>query len=387
MSVSRRQILAATAATALSSWPVASSAGFASPMWRQCKGDARRTGRSRFHVPLHHKPLWNTNRTHTLQSSMSVGADGLIYTAGDNGILRAFEPTGEVRWLVGLGAYVTAGTAILLDGSILALPESGVAQCFRRSGAFRWTFDTGDYTGPHSAPLVAGDGSIYIGHRSALLSLRPNGHLRWRLDGLPVDGPPAEGPDGTIYLPSREDLVAVSPAGKVLWRCDSGVGTYGLASAPAVGDDGTIYVNGRQGQLLAVNPDGTQRWKAGEPGQAADVPASPALGLDGTIYHCSSYQHINAVDPDGTLRWRYSSDKDDRFSSPTVCADGAMLVGTWHSSKVIALSAAGELLWEQVIDAKEGINYVRTAPVPMKHHRLLVGSFEGMFVLGPRNNP
>jgi len=311
---------------------------------------------------------------------MSVGGDGIIYLAGDTGVLYAYAPSGELRWSrQPVSRYVTAGTAILHDGSILLVSESGLVVCYTRTGIPRWTFDLKDYSGPSSSPLIAKDGTIYIGNYfTGLYALRPDGTQKWAYPQT-VSGPPAEGIDGAIYFPSDTRLIALSPDGTLLWTHSSRL-SYGLGSAPAVGDDGAIYVTGVLGQLLAVNPDGTRRWLAGEQGIASDVPCSPAIGRDGVIYYGSSYSYFNAIYPDGSPKWSRLTIENDSYSAPTIGADGTIYFGA-ATGKVHAFSPEGEQIWERVFGNLDPFHYVRSEPVVMGGTRLLVGAYDGVFVV------
>jgi outer membrane protein assembly factor BamB len=386
MSLSRREFLAASAAVLVArttpadaeSSPDSANAA-PPPLWQQFKRDARRTGRSPRAGPLDPRRRWYPH-VPSIQSPMSVGGDGTIYLAGDSGVLYAYAPSGDLRWSRSVAnRYVTAGTAILNDGSILVVAENGLVACLTPEGTPRWVFDLQDYSGPDSSPLIAGDGTIYLGNFTGLYALRPDGTQKWNYPRI-VSGPPAEGPDGTIYFPSDTRLVAMSPDGVPLWSHSSRL-SYGLGSAPAVGDDGAIYVTGIRGQLLAVNPDGTRRWLAGEAGIVSDVPSSPAIGLDGVIYYGSSYTYFNAINPDGSTKWSRLTIENDSYSAPTIGADGTIYFGA-ATGKVHAFSPDGEQLWERFFGDGDQFHYVRSEPVVMRGTRLLVGAFDGVFVVG-----
>jgi hypothetical protein len=96
---------------------------------------------------------------------------------------------------------------------------------------------------------------------------------------------------------SETHLIQVS--GPTLrWRCL--VGGRANYSSPAVGSDGTVYVNGQGDDLCAVNPDGSLKWRSAVSG---DVEGSPTVGLDGTVY-LNAGSYLYAVRADGALDWR-----------------------------------------------------------------------------------
>ena len=67
----------------------------------------------------------------------------------------------------------------------------------------------------------------------------------------------------------------------------------------------------------------------------AEVASSPAIGVDGTVYIGSDDGMLYAVSADGTLIWA-SDTGDDVRSSPSIAPDGTVYVGS-HSRAVYAL--------------------------------------------------
>ncbi|MEF8874404.1 MAG: PQQ-binding-like beta-propeller repeat protein, partial [Candidatus Thermoplasmatota archaeon] len=86
-----------------------------------------------------------------------------------------------------------------------------------------------------------------------------NGNERWSFDlGGEIQSSPAIGEDGTIYIGSRDgNLYAVNPDGTERWTFETG---DMITSSPAIGEDGKIYIGSRDGNLYAVNPDGREKW-------------------------------------------------------------------------------------------------------------------------------
>jgi outer membrane protein assembly factor BamB len=95
---------------------------------------------------------------------------------------------------------------------------------------------------------------------------------------------------------------------------------YGNA-APAVADDGTVYVGNGDG-LRAVNPStGTVTWTF----SSADVTDSPAIGGDGTIFFGCKDSSFYAVNPNGTLRFKLVLGAQVS-GSPAIASDGTVWV-------------------------------------------------------------
>jgi outer membrane protein assembly factor BamB len=137
-------------------------------------------------------------------------------------------------------------------------------------------------------------------------------------------------------------LVAMNPAdGSVPWKyampkfttpTSPGI-TGGIFSAdfgnaaPAVADDGTVYVGNGDG-LYAFSFTGTGSstvgtLKAGFPFSAADVDSAPAIGGDGTVFFGCADGTFYAVRPDGSLRFKIVT--SGRISSaPAIGPDGTV---------------------------------------------------------------
>ncbi len=166
-------------------------------------------------------------------------------------------------------------------------------------------------------------------------------------------------------------------------------GSYGIGGSPAVGADGTIYVNSFNPTVYAINPDGTTKWTftAGDCCDA-DVPSSPAIGADGTVYVGETLLAgleadgvMLAINPDGTLKWEAHHGRDP--TSPSVGGDGTIYYGAYTdgiAGPLYALDPNGSLRWEY--DDPNG-GYVRTPPAIGLGRRVYAGSVSGFFGIGP----
>jgi outer membrane protein assembly factor BamB len=68
-----------------------------------------------------------------------------------------------------------------------------------------------------------------------------------------------------------------------------------VASSPAIGSDGTIYIGGPDGHVHAVSPSGVTIWTFATGG---DVKSSPTIGPDGAIYVGSDDGSVYAIHSD-----------------------------------------------------------------------------------------
>ena len=160
-----------------------------------------------------------------------------------------------------------------------------------------------------------------------------------------VASSPAIGADGEIYIVNDSNkLFALDSNGSQKW-------TFGANDtiwfSPCVAGDGTIYVGSGVGSLYALNPDGSQKWKY----SFGDyINSAPFLGKDGTIYASfysgSSGSIFSALNPDGSEKWRY----DVACYSGAVGGDGTIYVLS-DSYKLFALNSSGTKKWEKDLES------------------------------------
>jgi outer membrane protein assembly factor BamB len=179
-------------------------------------------------------------------------------------------------------------------------------------------------------------------------------------------GAPAIADDGTLYIGSHSTLFAVDAAGTVKWSVAT---EHKIYASPAIGPDGTVYIGNEGGHLLAVNPDGTTKWdRQVAPGYALD--SSPAVSSDGTVYIGADAGRFTAVGPDGTTLWTFWAG-EDIDSSPAIGSDGTIYVGS-ADGKLYAINPDGSKKWEFA-----GDGFVDSSPAIDSDGTVYVGSTEG----------
>lgn len=158
------------------------------------------------------KISWGSNAGVSYNSPV-IGSDGTIYTyglttGGPMGLL-ALHPNGILKWeLAGLG-FAGITPAIGPDGTIHVVGSYGrsLQAIDPGNGFIQWTYDIplGETFG--SSPVVDSDGVIYIGTSAkALLSISPNGRLRWRADVGEILQPLQSGATGRFMSVLRMDI-------------------------------------------------------------------------------------------------------------------------------------------------------------------------------------
>lgn len=173
------------------------------------------------------------------------------------------------------------------------------------------------------------------------------GTVLWSFDiGRTIATSPAVGQNGTVYVGSDLALYAITNNGSVAsneWTFNTVV-----SSSPAIAADGTICFAGGNNYLYALNPTGTQKWISTSGG----VKGSPALGLDGTVYFIANGR-LHAVEPSGSSKW--SSVLEDNASfwdfvqSPVIGGDGSIYAGI--ADKFYAVSPYGTNKWFVNLDS------------------------------------
>jgi outer membrane protein assembly factor BamB/PKD repeat protein len=201
--------------------------------------------------------------------------------------------------------------------------------------------------------------------------------------GSSVISSPAIGSDGTIYIESADyKLYAINPDGSKKWEFLTGSYNY---SSPAIGPDGTIYAGSGDNKLYAVNPDGTKKW---EFLSSNEIQSSPAIGFDGTIYVGSADHKFYALNPDGTKKWQLATSNNFE-SSPAVASDGTIYVGN-DNYYFYSLSSDGTVKWQfatgYIILSSPAIGTDGTIFVGSDDHKLYAlnsdGTVKWQFVAG-----
>ncbi len=208
-----------------------------------------------------------------------VGPDGSIYAASSDGKLASVMDSGvnaSFNWGPTTVAASFSGDSPSLsnDGSTLyiagntTIPVAGDLFAIKAgSGALKWTaltlgsgevFNTGLALGSDGASIYLGSGKATSHTLYAVTDGGTSGSLKWSMSvgGSSLKVSPAIGADGTIYVSSGDgSLYAITDtgvsgllrsffgaAGSILVNV-TGAADYKALSMPAIGADGTIYMN------------------------------------------------------------------------------------------------------------------------------------------------
>jgi outer membrane protein assembly factor BamB len=200
------------------------------------------------------------------------------------------------------------------------------------TSALKWAYDLGVGKGSWAWIVVDSSGVIYVPRGDSLLSMNPNGSLRWAC-GVRAKTTPAIGYDGTVYVGSAYAVHAIDHGGTEQWFYPT-IGRIDRSS-PVISSDGTVYIGCTDDTLHAVNPDGTRKWVYPTRGR---VQCCPAIGSDETIYVGSYDDSLHAINPDGTRKWAFHGG-GELWSSPAIGEDGTIYIGSAGQPETCCLFA------------------------------------------------
>jgi outer membrane protein assembly factor BamB len=279
----------------------------------------------------------NSKKASTWSEPLSISV-----TPGEGGIAWSVthtdpeDPTDSADFSLNSFALGPDNTAYVACsyGALIARKQSGTT----------WKFALPDLDAFSAAPLLADDGTIYLGcSNDTIYVLNSNGTVRARVYvGGPVNATGALAVDGTAYFQTEDSMVvAVRSDGSQLWAVP--FQSRGGNSAPVVGLDGTIYVGTQEGSVSAINPaDGTAKWPGPYNLGTAPIIAPPAIDPSrNTLYVVNDDGLLQAVDMGGTGGWTYSAGAE--ASGPVVGPDGTVYLG--GGGKLSAVSPDGQAKW------------------------------------------
>ncbi|MBP7051153.1 MAG: PQQ-like beta-propeller repeat protein [Phycisphaerae bacterium] len=305
----------------------------AEPKWPTLGGNFRRDGQSGDFGPLEGGVRWKFETDGAVAGSVTVGSDGRIHLACEDGKLYTLDSDGSLVWVCDVNCALLTAPSIGSDGSLYVGDKDGKLCAVDPDGRLRWTYTTNGEI--YSSPAVDAGGNVYVGSADGMLYALngQTGEELWQFRtkgaGLLFNGAifasPSIGLDGTVYVAGLYDpsLYALNPAdGSIKWVCrfpansdDPDTGGWSFVS-PVVAKDGTIYQTLLYDpNLYAIEPaTGVIRWSVNlcDPhmfGGSANAPTAsdgwsePVVAPDGTIYVSLDDPYLRAVHPSGILRW------------------------------------------------------------------------------------
>ncbi|HRE83766.1 MAG TPA: S8 family serine peptidase [Opitutaceae bacterium] len=243
--------------------------------------------------------------------------------AVDSTLVGSTEVTGEfvftlseAAWVASARDSITSSPVVGSDGTVYVGANDSRFYAFNGlDGSVKWSYSITPATLIDTGTAAVGpDGTVYFGaFNGSLYALKDEGSqasVRWITAlGAPITNAPAIGDDGTLYIRIERGVTAVNAesqlvaveavSGTVKWRYP--FGQEASYAAPSIGTNGTVYVAGGDGALHAVSPAGQRLWRAGVDGQ---IYSSPAIDRDGNLYVASLNGTAYSFTAAGVQRWR-----------------------------------------------------------------------------------
>jgi outer membrane protein assembly factor BamB len=208
----------------------------------------------------------------------------------------------------------------------------------------------------NGSPVIAPDGTIlvaagvikgYHGY-SGLYALTPDGRPRWLYSMLSIWSNPLLGNDGTVIVQAPARRVYALDVATGDFRYHVHVSTE--AHPPVMDSRGIFYYFPADDvrYFQAGTADGTLIWRIEELGDS--YWETHIVGPDDTVYVCADnfpsperQTHLHALGAGGRAMWRHPLRDVARLA---VSADNLVLAWQYNGT-VQALSASGEVVWEQ----------------------------------------
>ena len=211
-----------------------------------------------------------------------------------------------------------------------------------------WTFETEKPI--WATPITDGEYIFVVGMDHYLYKLNPRtGNPIWNLDlGGTVVSAPALSDDGILYISTfNSELLAIDSSNQnILWTTP--LEGWGWGSPILV--DETIYLTDLSGVLYAVNSeDGNIIWRFAGDGEAS---GSPLVTEDSVIFN-TSIGKVYCLNHDGSIRWDRSFTTEEEedvsiFGTPVQFGD-LFIFGKVNSEGIVfAINESGSTQWEFV---------------------------------------
>lgn len=309
----------------------------------------------------------------------AVDAAGVVYVAGADSRLYALNPDGTLKWWYVAWRTLEGGPVLGEDGTvyfaddnarIYALGPGSQLPLHTISGYVKDQAHAGiadvvvtisgeepvltDATGYWIKPGVS-DGIYLVAPTKDGCAFSPQLQIANTRDGDVLLADFVSGPNAEAEWPmwgrdrahTRRSPHLGPETPLLKWSINFG---ESVRSAPVIGADWAIYVQGMNGKLAALNTDGTERWHF-----LLHTPteASPALGPDGTIYTNNDWTLLYAISPGGVFKWT-AEGSWLMDGSVVPAADGLLIQNIGH--KVLALSPDGTLNWYAIANGLNDLN-------------------------------
>ena len=331
------------------------------------------------------RPVWRFKATHKVASFAKLTSKGRLLFIDQNkkifGMKVPSKGMADSSWPTFQGDNQNSGRFYVrsADPAVPAPEPPPTPPDPDAPGQAKWFFEGCQSNDFHANPALGDDGTLYINCNYPtfkFFAINPDGSEKWSHSyaeegQFPHITAGTVHPDGgdVLYAVSgvcgqskdfeceRGKLVRADEEGNIVWATDIKVG---VPSSPAIGPDGTIYLNtwtmrlfenSDTGFTYAFNADGEQVWSVDTKG--AVLP--PAVGKDGTVYVANYVDDflsqsqtregqtaLYAIYPEGDLKWKYET-VDNIRTAPAIAPNGDVVVAV--GKEILSITEEGEPRW------------------------------------------
>jgi hypothetical protein len=344
--------------------------------WPMHQHDPQFTGRGKGPGPQLGKIKWRYAVPGPVGNSPVLGLDStVIFSSSDEllppsdqaSFLYSLLYSGSFKWKYrtkvtgAAGAEVGCAPLVAQDGTIYIGSSDRQLYAIGRDGKGKWIF-TADQSIDLAGMSIGLDGTVYFLDRNhAFYAVQNNGVLRWKTNGAPIfqEGSTssiAMAPDGsTLYLgvtgsDSARGLAAVGLDGKMKWLYKTGY----VSCTPLVDNQGNVYFQaglglgseeGRTG-IYSITSDGRLRWKI--PAAYAN-PNGMTMDYNGNLYAAwektGTVTFLLSINGSGKISWQYDLSALGSVTSSLVCDVNGDIYGA-SKNMLFAVTNHGLLKWQ-----------------------------------------
>jgi outer membrane protein assembly factor BamB len=344
--------------------------------------DPRHTHRARGHAPSRDTLSWKFETDGPIESQVAASADQqMLYVSTLGGSLWGVTRQGERSFSVPLGGRAYGSPLIAGDGTIYVGSDAGLFFAISPTGHIQWKLETRGEA--DTGAVFLPNGNVVFAAGSAVFALRPSGDVVWRFGAKgKVFTSPAVTDEGVVVFGSQDGhAYALTPQGTLAWASYLGGDVDG---APAIGDDGGVFVGTDQGDVVRLGARGEIVWRADVGGFVRGA-LSVARNGDVLAGVYGPLPRQVRVTPDGALRGAFGVQGTGALEfgvhgGALEDDDGTLVFGA-QDDRVRAVGAGGEVRWDFLTGGD-----VDAPPTLLADGTLLVGSDDG-FLYALRDAP